>query len=287
MYVPPALEERGSTYRLLRARSLLGALLAAAAASALAACGGGDSQAAGEPEGDFPVEVVTATFPEHQRVADTSELRLGVRNTGEETIPDLALTIFTEPVVSAAEAGQDPGVSDTDVSPGADTPVESEGDSAEQATSSGDDSEVSGTAGGSFSIVDQQPDLAIPYRPVWVLESGFPKLAGEDASAGAATALSNTYSFGSLDAGDTLEVVFKLTAVQSGDYTVNYRVAASLYGKSVAVTDSGGVPEGRIDVRISDAPAQTRVNAAGEVVEISKGEVEKATAPKQTEVSPP
>ena len=88
----------------------------------LAACGGGERQDESEPEADFPVDVATAKFPNRQRLAETTELRLGVENTGTETIPDLAVTIFIE------DGGQ-----------------------------------------GSFDIRLDQPGLANPNRPVWVL----------------------------------------------------------------------------------------------------------------------
>jgi hypothetical protein len=60
---------------------------------ALAGCGGGERQDENEPEGNFPVEVVRATFPEDQKLAKSSELVVTVRNAGRETIPDIALTV--------------------------------------------------------------------------------------------------------------------------------------------------------------------------------------------------
>jgi hypothetical protein len=49
-----------------------------------------------EPEGKFPVQIVTSKFPNRQRLAETSDLRLGVRNIGGKTIPDLAITMFVD-----------------------------------------------------------------------------------------------------------------------------------------------------------------------------------------------
>jgi hypothetical protein len=69
-------------------------LVAALSALSLAACGdSGPRQDESEPEGIFPVEIVTSQFPTRQRLAQTSDLRLGVRNIGEETLPNLAITI--------------------------------------------------------------------------------------------------------------------------------------------------------------------------------------------------
>jgi hypothetical protein len=60
---------------------------------ASASCGGGDPQDANEPEGDFDVEVVRATFPDDQKLARSSDLVITVRNAGDRTIPNVALTV--------------------------------------------------------------------------------------------------------------------------------------------------------------------------------------------------
>ncbi|HLM09464.1 MAG TPA: hypothetical protein VK307_07125 [Thermoleophilaceae bacterium] len=60
---------------------------------ALSGCGGGERQDENEPEGDFPVEVVRASFPDDQKLAKSSKLRITVRNAGKRTIPNVALTI--------------------------------------------------------------------------------------------------------------------------------------------------------------------------------------------------
>jgi hypothetical protein len=75
-----------------RTRSLPCAL-AALAALALAACGGGERQDENEPEGRFEVEVVSATFPEAQKLAKRSDLEITVRNAGDKTIPNIAVTV--------------------------------------------------------------------------------------------------------------------------------------------------------------------------------------------------
>jgi len=66
-----------------------------AVAALLAACGGGDSSTAPEePSGEFKVKVTEAEFPSPQRLGQTSVLRLGIRNTGDRTVPNL-LVSFT------------------------------------------------------------------------------------------------------------------------------------------------------------------------------------------------
>jgi hypothetical protein len=64
-----------------------------AAAALLAACGGGSSSNANEPSGSYAVRVVSASFPTSQRLGQTSQLQIGVRNTGHKTIPALTVSV--------------------------------------------------------------------------------------------------------------------------------------------------------------------------------------------------
>jgi hypothetical protein len=61
--------------------------------AAVAGCGGAERQDENEPEGEFAVQVTDASFPAGQRLAQRSALRLTVRNAGEETIPNIAVTV--------------------------------------------------------------------------------------------------------------------------------------------------------------------------------------------------
>jgi hypothetical protein len=60
---------------------------------AVAGCGGGERQDENEPEGNFAVEVVRATFPEDQKLAKSSDMVVTVRNAGNDTIPNIAVTV--------------------------------------------------------------------------------------------------------------------------------------------------------------------------------------------------
>ena len=62
--------------------------------AALAGCGGDDErQDANEPEGDYKVEVVEASFPADQKLAKRSELVIVVRNADTKQIPNIAVTM--------------------------------------------------------------------------------------------------------------------------------------------------------------------------------------------------
>jgi hypothetical protein len=252
--LPAPLEESASTALAVRARKRVGIGLAVAlTAVGVASCGGGERQDADEPEGDFPVQIVSANFPSKQQLAQNTNLTLSVANTGDQTIPDLAITIFTTSDASTSESSSSTAGTTT--------------------TGTSTASQNLPQAQGSFSVRSEQQGLAIPFRPVWILEEGFPKLAGQTASAGAEAAQTDTFSFGSLAANQTRAMVWNVTPVQAGTYTVHYRVAAGLQGKAKAVTADGSIPEGEFVVRISSAPPQTRVNDSGQVVPIKPSDV--------------
>jgi hypothetical protein len=60
---------------------------------AVAGCGGGERQDEDEPEGDFALEVVSASFPEKQKLAQSSSLVITVRNAGDEAVPNVAVIV--------------------------------------------------------------------------------------------------------------------------------------------------------------------------------------------------
>jgi hypothetical protein len=76
----------------LEARRLLGAF-AIAGLVPIVGCGGGERQDAHEPNGNFPVEVVSATFPKKQALAKQTSLVITLRNSGDKTIPNVAVTV--------------------------------------------------------------------------------------------------------------------------------------------------------------------------------------------------
>lgn len=87
----PILRGRGRHSRYARLRAIATSFAALAVALTLAACGEPSSDA-NQPAGRYPVEVTTASFPARQRLGQTSLLRLGVRNTGQHTVPALSIT---------------------------------------------------------------------------------------------------------------------------------------------------------------------------------------------------
>jgi hypothetical protein len=173
---------------------------------------GGERQDADEPEGSFRLEVVDASFPESQSIAERTSLRIRVRNPGGETVPNVAATVETK----GSRAGAAPVA---------------------------------------FGQSQDDRRLADPNRPVWILDRE-PR--------GGTSAYANSWSLGPLAAGQTKTFEWQLTAVQSGDYTISYRLAPGLDGK--ARLAEGSRARGTFDVTIADEPIPARVNDAGEVV---------------------
>ena len=110
----------------------------------------------------------------------------------------------------------------------------------------------------SFSRRSQQPGLADPERPVWIVDEAPP---------GGTTASTNTWALDGLAPGQTKRFRWKLTAVEPGSYKVKYTVAAGLDGKAKARTARGDSPvTGTFAVRIQSKPSRARVNPeTGEV----------------------
>lgn len=208
-------------------------LAAIASTFALAACGGGGAdQSASEPKGSFPVQVATATFPASQRLAERTHLTIAVRNSGSETIPNVAVTICNVTCAYPAPKGQ-------------------------------------GADAAAFSEDLEQANLASPSRPIWIVDqppgpcrfvckSGGP--------GGAVTAYSNTWALGQLKPGATARFRWAVTAVKPGKHIVAWQVAAGLTGDAKAVLADGSAPQGRFKVTILSRPEQSYVTPSGKVV---------------------
>jgi hypothetical protein len=103
----------------------------------------------------------------------------------------------------------------------------------------------------SFSTRSQQPGLADPNRPVWIVDVG---------PIGGTSAYTNTWTLGSVPPGATRTFTWKVTSVQPGTHTVKYRIAAGLNGKAKAKVDGHDDYQGTFTVDISGKPAQSTVD---------------------------
>lgn len=196
----------GPVHRRRTARYSSAFAFTAVTAALAAGCGGttakGDRQDKDEPEGNFPVSVEEATFPLKQELAQSTTMKVVVRNAGDREIPNIAVVVQC-------------------------------GDS-KNGSNGSFDRQIAGT---------QQADK---NRPNFVVD----KIPGSDRPASRqdldplerSTAYVNTYALGKLAPNRTATFEWKVTAVQSGDFRLCYRVAAGLDGKAKAVAASGSLP---------------------------------------------
>ena len=201
-------------------------------ALALSACGGGQNQAASEPNGNFPVNVSAAKFPVSQRLSQHTHLVIAVRNTGNKAIPNVAVTICNVTCAYPAPKGE-------------------------------------GSSSRAFGDDINQSYLANPSRPLWIVDRA-PGVCGYSCQNGgqgaAVTAYANTWALGRLAPGKTARFDWAVTAVKPGKHVVAWQVAAGLNGKAKAVLSNGSAPKGTFAVDVGSAPAQSYVNNNGQIV---------------------
>ena len=113
-----------------------------------------------------------------------------------------------------------------------------------------------GGAPGAFAQSVDDPDLADPSRPVWILDR---------APVGGDSAYTNTWSLGRLAPNETKTFEWRVTPVQAGDYEIAYRVSPGLDGKAKV---AGGEAGGSFRVSIDDEPPDARVGENGEVIRL-------------------
>jgi hypothetical protein len=209
-----------------------GIIAGAVSALAVSACGSGARQDVHEPRGQFTVAVSTASFPSSQTLSQHTHLVIAVRNASHKTIPDVAVTICNVTCAYPAPKGE-------------------------------------GTSAGAFAADINQPYVANPSRPTWVVDRA-PGACGYSCGAGgqgaAVTAYSNTWALGRLKPGHTAKFDWSVTAVSAGRHVVAWQVAAGLNGLAKAVLANGSKPRGTFAVNIASTPQQSYVNNNGQIV---------------------
>jgi hypothetical protein len=102
-----------------------------------------------------------------------------------------------------------------------------------------------------FGYRRDSPDLSDPNRPIWVIDAP---------PANSTTAFTNTWAVGSVPAGQTRTLVWKVSAVRAGTYTLRFKVAAGIEGKAKATLPDGSSPSGSFIARVSDKPHPVTVD---------------------------
>ena len=227
-YVPPALGAEVATAALRRGALLCGATLV------LAGCGAMASQDEDEPEGEFPVRVDEASFPEKQTLAKDSRLTIEVRNVGDRTIPNINVTVH--------------GFDRTLRNPEAASEVDPQQANPNRPVFVVDQSPVE------FLRDRGREDQSLVDREV-------------NPPYGKQTAYVDTYSLGELAPDERAVFRWDVSAVEPGPFKLSYEVNAGLDGKAQAVSEGGEPLTGSFEGVIADTPPEARVSAAdGETV---------------------
>jgi hypothetical protein len=122
-----------------------------------------------------------------------------------------------------------------------------------------------------FSIQSEETDLSDSNRPFFAV-NGIPAEIGGQPDAreatprGCDTAYVNTWACGELAPDRERTLRWTVTAVRTGPYEIDYRVAAGLHGKAKAVVSGGGSPEGSFSGTVSDKPNHTLIGPDGKSV---------------------
>src|SRR4051794_3017969 len=98
----------------------------------------------------------------------------------------------------------------------------------------------------SFTTRSQEPGLADPNRPIWIVDEG---------PTGGTTAYTNTWAVGKVPAGATRTFVWKVTAIQAGTHTRKYPLAARLNGKGKSQGHGRSDFHGHFTAAVSPQPA--------------------------------
>jgi hypothetical protein len=216
--------------------------LVCAASLTAAGCGGGSRQDEDEPEGEFPVQVVSATFPKDQKLAKDSKMRIVVRNAGDEEIPVISVTV---------ECPRQP-------------------EQGQRSAGSGGSPSGAGQQGGGFNYRTTFPGVADPSRPQFVVNT-IPTRTPRNYDRGRLDPLErsssyvSTFPLGKLAPNREATFPWDVTAVTAGPYKICWRVNAGLDGKAKAVP-SGGPINGQFTGTVSDRAPDARIGDDGRTI---------------------
>lgn len=211
-------------------RRALTVTLVVAGAIAIAACGTTrPSQTDGTRLGTYMVKV-SESFPSHQKLSQTTQLVVNVTNDSKSTLPNVAVTL------SNARQGDDKQAEGTLLPPSESAP----------------------------------PLLTNRSRPIWTIHRA-PGPCGRNCQnlgpGPGAASYARTWALGQLRPGQTMKFDWHVTAVQPGNFTVRYSVAADVAGGVKTVLPDGAPATGELAVTIAGLPlrplTKTKTSASG------------------------
>jgi hypothetical protein len=219
--------------------------LTCAASLVAAGCGGGDRQDKDEPKGEFPVEVVSATFPSEQKLAKDSKMEIVVRNAGSKEIPVISVTV--------------------------ECPEREPQDEGQNSAGSGGSPSGSGGQGGGFNYRTTFPGVADASRPQFVVNT-VPTRTPRNYDRGRLDPLERsssyvgTFPLGKLAPNKEAKFIWDVTAVKSGPYKICWKVNAGLDGKAKAVPAAGSEIRGDFSGTVSNEAPDARIADDGRTI---------------------
>jgi hypothetical protein len=119
----------------------------------------------------------------------------------------------------------------------------------------------------SFYYTEHYPELASDKRPIWVIEHGpglraRPPVQTQEISqpGSAQTVYVNTWALGPLPHNGIATFTWRVVPVKAGVWTVHYRLAAGLAGKTHAQLPAGGPVRGQLTASVAPLPPSTHVD---------------------------
>ncbi len=222
---------------------IVGALVAAACGSAT--CGGpcGQGAPANEPKGNYPVDVLQASFPTNQHLAKDSTMAIVVRNAGSKTIPQISVTV---------KCGSSLGGTFDTVQDQSDVPPDQQ---------SADPSRPQFVVK-TIPIIDAQsvPSSAEAKSTVR------PQL--DPSPEERTSAYVDTYPLGPLPPGQTANFRWNVSAVKAGSFQLCWRVNAGYVGRAFAVASANSpLPiNGTFNGTVSDTAPKADIGPDGTTV---------------------
>ena len=111
------------------------------------------------------------------------------------------------------------------------------------------------TSAPAFATRDDQPGLAEPSRPFWIID--LPPVDG-------ASALANSWTLGSVAPGETKSFIWQVHPIRSGARAVRWRIAPAFNGGSAQLAD-GSAPTGRFPVVVRGIAPSATIEPNGSV----------------------
>lgn len=222
----------------------------------------GGPQDKDEPPGNYEVRVLDASFGTSQQLAKRSTMDIVVRNTGEEVIPNINVTLGTN--VNNGRSDDTERIGDFQRRKDDANPTDP--NRLGQQSDPNRPQFIVNKAPIDYFLIPPRPERPNPadtrrYELQRRTDEKRHDIQREvRAAQGMDPIYVDTYALGRLDPGKTRRFRWDVTAVEPGPYVLRWRVQAGLDGRAKAVLPGGGVPRGTFQGVIDRTAPDTEVD---------------------------